>query len=121
MARTTIVFGVLLILLGLGFFLGTGAAHVTALIPAGFGVLLLLLGLLARRDAWRMHAMHLVALVGLLGVGGAIEGPIGNAIHGKSLDLDPRLAARILMALLCAALLALYVKSFVDARLRRKP
>ena len=34
MARTTILFGVLLILLGLGFFLGTGATHVTALIPA---------------------------------------------------------------------------------------
>jgi hypothetical protein len=120
MARTTIVFGVLLILLGLGFFVGTGAAQATALIPAAFGVLLGLLGLLATRDAWRMHAMHLVALVSLLGVGGAIEGPIRGAIQGEHLEFGARLAARILMALLCAALLALCVKSFVDARLRRK-
>ena len=120
MARTTIVFGVLLVLLGLGFFVGTGAAHVTALIPSAFGVVLLLLGLLATRDAWRMHAMHLVAMVALVGVGGAVEGPIRGAIHGNPVALDARLAARVLMALLCAALLALCVKSFVDARIRRK-
>ena len=35
MARTTIVFGVLLILLGLGFFVGTGAAHVDGADPGG--------------------------------------------------------------------------------------
>jgi lysylphosphatidylglycerol synthetase-like protein (DUF2156 family) len=120
MARTTIVFGVLLILLGLGFFLGTGSAHITALIPAAVGVLLLLLGRLATRDAWRMHAMHLVALVALLGVLGAIQGPIRSAIHGQNVEFGARLAAQILMALLCAALVALCVKSFVAARLRRK-
>ena len=67
-----------------------------------------------------MHAMHLVALVSLLGVGGAVEAPIRGAIRGKSVEFDARLAARILMALLCAALVALCVKSFVEARLRRK-
>jgi hypothetical protein len=119
-ARTTIVFGVLLILLGLGFFIGTGAAHATALIPAAFGVPLVLLGRLAARDAWRMHAMHLAALVGVLGVAGAIESPIRAAIHGQKVEFSTRFVAQILMALLCAALVALCVKSFVDARLRRK-
>jgi hypothetical protein len=120
MARTTIVFGVLLILLGLGFFLGTGAAHATALIPAGFGVLLVLLGLLATRDAWRMHAMHLAAMVGVLGVAGAIWRPISAAIHGQKVEFGARLAAQILMALLCAALVAMCVRSFVVARIRRR-
>ncbi len=120
MARTTIIFGVLLILLGLGFFVGTGAAHATALIPAAFGVLLLLLGLLATREAWRMHAMHMAALVGLLGAVFSVERPIRGAIHGQKVEFSARLAAQILMALLCAALLALCVKSFVDARRRRK-
>jgi lysylphosphatidylglycerol synthetase-like protein (DUF2156 family) len=120
MARTTIVFGAVLILLGLGFFIGTGAAHITALIPAAFGVLLVLLGLLAARDAWRMHAMHLAALVALLGVVFSIERPIRAVIHGQKVAFGARLAAQILMALLCAALVALCVKSFVVARLRRK-
>ena len=47
MSPTTIVFGMLLTLLGLvGYFL-TGASSPTALIPAIFGVLLLVLGFLA--------------------------------------------------------------------------
>jgi hypothetical protein len=79
-----------------------------------------LLGLLGTRDAWRMHAMHLATLVGLLGVAGAIEGPIRAAIHGQKVEFGTRLVAQILMALLCAALLTLCVKSFVVARLRRK-
>jgi hypothetical protein len=58
--------------------------------------------------------------VGVLGVAGAIESPIRAAIHGQKVEFSTRFVAQILMALLCAALVALCVKSFVDARLRRK-
>ena len=40
MAKVTIVFGVLLIILGLVGFYGTGAIHHTALIPTWFGLAL---------------------------------------------------------------------------------
>ncbi len=40
MARVTIVFGVLLIVLGLVGYLGTGSVHPTALIPTWFGLAL---------------------------------------------------------------------------------
>src|SRR5438034_230558 len=66
------VFGILLIVLGLGGFFGTGAEHGTALIPAYFGTALLILGLLALKDSLRKHAMHVAAMVGLLGVVGAL-------------------------------------------------
>ena len=89
MARTTIVFSVLLILLGLGFFLGTGAAHATALIPSGFGVLLLFLGLLATRDAWRMHAMHLVALWACWASPGRSRAPYAARFMGGAWSSTP--------------------------------
>ena len=43
MAKTTIIFGVLLVLLGLGSYFGTGRTSLTALIPAGFGLILLII------------------------------------------------------------------------------
>ena len=53
--------------LGLAGFYGTGATHYTALIPAGFGALFLVLGLLALKASLRKHAMHVAAMLGLLG------------------------------------------------------
>ena len=72
MASTTIVFGILLTLLGLvGYFL-TGTSSLTALIPALFGLLLLVLGFLARSESMRKHAMHAAAAVALVGCVGAL-------------------------------------------------
>jgi len=66
-ANTSIGFGTaLMILLGAGGFFATGAEHPTALMPAAAGILLIVLGLLARNPKLRMHAMHGAALIGLL-------------------------------------------------------
>ena len=62
MPLTAIVFGILLIGLGVGGFFGTGAAHPTALIPAAFGLVLALLGLVALlKPNLRKHVMHVAA------------------------------------------------------------
>ena len=58
MSSTTILFGVLLTLLGLGGYFLTGASSPTALIPTIFGLLLLMLGALARSEPIRKHPMH---------------------------------------------------------------
>ena len=48
MAKITITFGVLLILLGVIGYLAPGIHSLTALIPAVFGLVLVVLGFLAR-------------------------------------------------------------------------
>ena len=55
---TTIVFGMLLIGLGLGGYFGTGTSSLTALIPAAFGLALAGLGVMARDAGKRKLAMH---------------------------------------------------------------
>src|SRR5437660_4655501 len=108
------VFGILLIGLGLGGFFGTGAEHYTALIPAYFGAALLVLGLLALKDGLRKHAMHLAAMVGLLGVVGALFRPAKTLLSGDTFadPIPPTLQG--IMALLCAVFVGLCVKSFID-------
>src|SRR5262245_47001579 len=67
MPNLAILFGVLLTILG-GALFGLSPSHSpTALIPAGFGLALVACGLVARNEKARMHAMHLAALLGMIG------------------------------------------------------
>ena len=68
MARYTITIGALLILLGVGFYVGiaattAGAPSLTALIPAFAGAPILLAGLVALQEPLRKHAMHIASVV----------------------------------------------------------
>jgi hypothetical protein len=73
MAKLTIGFGILLILLGIFGFVATGSAHPTALIPVGIGVLFIFFGVMAnsadtkKRMLW-MHISVTVALLVFLGM-----------------------------------------------------
>ena len=73
MAKLSIGFGVVLILLGIGGFMATGKLYPTALIPTWFGLALAVAGSLAltqnvkRRKLW----MHTAAGLGVLGFLGA--------------------------------------------------
>jgi hypothetical protein len=114
MASTTIVFGVLLMLLGVGGYLATDAP--TSLIPTYFGVILLVLGFLARAEHMRKHAMHAAAAVGLIGLAGALFSLLRTPIA-----LRPALAvySQVAMVILTAVFVFLCVKSFRDARRAR--
>jgi hypothetical protein len=116
MASTTIVFGLLLTALGLAGYFLTGTS-VTALIPAFFGVILLVLGLLARSDSIRKHAMHAAAAVALIGCLGALF-----SLFRAPLATRPALAvfSQAAMAVLTAAFVALCVRSFRAARRARR-
>ncbi len=74
MAKVTYVFGVLLILVGLVGYFGTGSAHPTALIPTWFGLALVVGGFLAisPSEGRRKLFMHINVTVGLVGFIGAI-------------------------------------------------
>ena len=122
MATVTIGFGILLIGIGLGGYLGTDRVSVTALIPAFFGLPLVLLGLLALKDSLRKHAMHAAAMVGLLGfVGGVVRlvKPVSTMLSGGEVEHRVAVLMTGLMTLCCGVFLALCVKSFIDARRRR--
>ena len=115
MWKIAVTAGMLLILQGLGFYLATGAKSPTALIPAGVGLPILLSGFVAMRDSLRMHAMHVAALMGCLGLAAA-----GYRLATAGLHFTAAGTSLVLMLILCGAFLALCVKSFVDARIRRR-
>ena len=120
MANTTIGFGVVLILLGLGGYFGTGMVSLTALIPAAFGLLLAVFGAIARDDSKRKMAMHIAVTVGLLGFLGTVSGlvKIVALIAGGEVA-PPAVIAKSIMAILMLVYVAMCVKSFIDARKRR--
>lgn len=122
MEKTTIGFGGVLILLGLGGYAATGAQSLTALIPAAVGLVLIVLGLVARHPKRRMHAMHGAALAALVGFAGSVGG-IGQTVKligGEAVKRPEAAIARAIMAILCLAFVALTVRSFVAARVARK-
>jgi hypothetical protein len=113
------MFGLLLVALGVGGFVGTGSVHLTALIPAGFGLALGLLGLVALKDGLRKHAMHLAAMVGLIGaVGGAVM-LLLPVIKGAAIEFPVAYACQSALTVLCLIFVGLCVNSFVQARRRR--
>jgi uncharacterized membrane protein len=122
MPQTAIVFGALLCLVGVGFYAGTGASSVTALIPAFVGLPLVVAGVLARREGRRRHAMHAAALLGTLGLLGSLRGALQlpALLGGAGVARPAAVAAQTITAALCLAFVALCVRSFVNARRERK-
>ena len=121
MANLTIVFGVLLILLGLGGWFGSGGASITALIPAAFGIVLAILGFVARNDKARKNAMHVAVIVGLLAFLGSARGllQLPTVISGGEVARPAAVIAQSVMAIVMAIFVGLCVKSFIDARRNR--
>ncbi len=123
MARITIVCGILLILLGVGTYFGSSSAgpSPTALIPAAFGALLFVCGTMALRPSWRKHAMHVAATISLLGALAASgRGGVSLAKVAAGNEVNPiALGSVLVMAAVCWLLVALCVKSFVEARRRQ--
>jgi len=121
LATTTIGFGVVLIVLGLAGFLGTGSEHYTALIPAVFGLLLAILGAMARDEKRRKLAMHIAVTIGLLGFLGTVSGltQLGGLLAGGEVAQPMAVYSKSAMAILMLIYVAMCVKSFIDARKRR--
>jgi len=121
MQRLTAIFGALELLLGIGTYLGTGAQHVTALIPALFGALLLICAALYSKEKLRMHVMHAAALIGLLGILGTISalGQLPALMNGVA-ERPLAVQSKLIMLVFSAVYLAFCVRSFIDARRSRK-
>jgi len=125
MAKVTIVFGILLIVLGLVGFFGTGAVHSTALIPTWFGLALTLGGILSisPSETRRKIFAHINVTVGLLGFLGAAGSALHNYGHNRSLGLDPdykAMVSQLVMAGLMLIYVNLCIQSFIKARRSRE-
>lgn len=117
MVRLVIVFGLLLVLLGLfAYFIlaDPDQRSVTALIPAMAGVPILICGLIGVVPAARKHAMHVAMLFGLLG---AIA-PWGRLVKSfqDGFEFNEKTGVQLGMSLLCALMVVLGVFSFIKAR-----
>ena len=121
MAKVTVVFAILLIVLGLAGYFGTGAQHATALIPTWFGTALGMFGLLAMSpdEGRRKLFMHISVTVGLIGFIGAAVESVRGYVHAAHAGQQPdmiALASKLTMTGLLLIYVLLCVRSFIAAR-----
>jgi len=124
MANTTIGLGAVLCAIGLWGYFGSASENpsMTALIPFFFGAVLVICGLIARAERYRMHAMHAAVLVSLIGfIAAAGRGlPKIATLASDGVGVDKRPVALVLsMALVCLIHVVLSIVSFIQARRRR--
>jgi len=125
MAKVTLVFAVLLVVLGLVGYLGTGSAYPTALIPTWFGLALGVFGFLAisPNEKRRKLFMHINVTIGLVGLIGALVKALNGYGSARSAGIDPdmkAIGAQLIMAALLLNYVVLCVRSFIAARRARQ-
>ena len=120
MTTTSIFCGAVLMLIGLVGYLyggGPGPASYTALIPAAFGVVLHLLGVIgAASENMRKHVMHIAVAVGLIGFI-LVVGRL--AMRLNSLTMSAAVVSQLAMAIVCLIFVLAGVSSFAKARRER--
>lgn len=123
MAKLTIVFGILLIIIGVTGFVVTGSAHPTALIPAAAGVLFVIFGTLANSDnsKKRMLWMHVAVTVALLLFLSLIPADIDVIRLSRGVTFPHPIAVleKSATSLLSLLYVLLCVRSFIAARRQR--
>jgi len=119
MAKITITVGLLLILLGLGFYFASESRSITAMIPAFFGLPVAALGAIGATggEAARKHTAHIAVMITLLGalagLGMGVRGAIANGLTSP-------VVAQLLLGAICAVHVVLSVQSFIAARKARE-
>lgn len=125
MAKVTLIFALLLAILGIAGYYYTGHKAPTALIPLGFGLALGICGFLAisPSEKRRKIFMHIAVTIGVLGFfGGAIKAIQGYG-KARSLGIDPDMTAiwdQVIMAFIMLNYVVLCVQSFIKARRARE-
>ena len=114
--RTAIISGFVLILWSTISYFISESKSFTAFIPAGFGLLIAISGLIGVKEAARKHAMHVAALVGLLGILG------GFGMGVRKVMSEPGLAAysQLFLGVVCLIFLIVCIRSFIAARRARE-
>jgi hypothetical protein len=122
MAKITMIVGFVLVALGIAYWGLAGRTAPTALIPAYFGVALMISGARARtqNNKTRMLFMHVAVTIGLLGflfpgiraIMILAKAPAGSNLIMTSLAVQEQLV----MAIICLVFTGMCVRSFIEAR-----
>ena len=120
MTTVTRVVGAALVIIGVAGWLIAGGPGTspTALLPAGLGIVVLVLGLLASKETLHRHMIHAALVVALLGALGTVPNAV-PLLAGQEVDSVAAWSS-LLTALVCVVYLALGVRSFVAARRSRQ-
>ena len=118
MPSTTRLVGIILMVIGIVSYLLTGRTSVTALIPAFFGAIFVILAYVARNEAARRHVMHVAVALGLLGALGTFGRAIPAVLNGQL--ARPAVIAQIVTGLVLAYYVYMGVQSFIAARRARQ-
>ena len=113
MPKVSVIFGVLLSVLGLYGYFGMGRVSITALIPLFIGVPIIILGVLAFDEKRIKHSMHAASVLVLLGLIGSVYRFLQKVILG---NIDGSSIILIIMSVICIIFLILAINSFVEAR-----
>jgi len=118
MSKLSQLVGVILMVLGVGGYVLSGMASPTALIPAGFGLVLSMLGYYGRHESTRKMAMHLAMVVALLGLLGSARGLMGlpALLTGGDVERPVAVISQSVMAIVLLWYLIKGVQSFRAAR-----
>ena len=101
-------------IIGYGYGMFNGNASLTALIPAAFGIVLMLLGHVAHaKESLRKHMMHVAVLLALIGF---ILPTVRLISKAGEFVVSAATLSQIAMALLCLLFVVLSVRSFISAR-----
>lgn len=122
MAKLSITYGILFILMGLISYFVISSESITALIPAFFGIPMLILGWLGLNEKYLKHTMHAAAVLMLLRFFGTVGGLIKffKMLGGAETARPAAVTVQSIMAVMCLVFLIFAVKSFIDARRNRK-
>jgi hypothetical protein len=123
MAKITVLFGVLLIILGAASYILTGHKFPTSLIPVAFGILLVIFGSMAETPVSRrrMLFMHIAVTVGLLGFLATAPALFSafQLFKGKLFPYPAAIEEKAAMSVLLLIYVVLCVRSFIAARRSR--
>ena len=121
MPKLAISFGILFIIIGLVSYFGISSESITALIPTFLGIPLLIAGIIGLNEKYLKHAMHVAALLMLIGFAGTVSGLIKffKMLGGAETARPAAVTVQAILAVLCLIFLILAVKSFIDARKNR--
>ena len=101
MSKLTIFFGVILILIGVVGYLGTGRHSVTALIPAFIGLPIIISGWVGLRPGREKTTCLVAAIITLVGLGGCVPGllKLAKLLTGEEITRPAAVYLQTLMAI----------------------
>ena len=119
-----IVLGIALVVLGIGAYVLSDFASITALIPVLFGVLIAILGVVGRQQPDRRRlAAYGIGLLAVLGVLGSTRGipAIIALVTGEAVDSVIAAVSQGAMIVICLVLLAAVIRFIRNTRVTTTP